>query len=257
MADETRTSKDRSPNFPYIPLSLALQRAEEFYGKEKRGAAPFPIVASHWRLSAMSSSALQTAAALKAYGLMSDEGRGKARKLRLTELALRIILDNRPDSAEKLTYLRQAAHTPTIAEDIYTLWPDELPSPANLHHYLVLERKFNATTANKAVDIIYKNHELIESNSSVPSEITSAHGGDMPETDRVLSMRSPIPAIHTLGPAVSSSATGVNSSVAFIAERIHIGEAVLTIQVFGQPTAEVFDFLEQYGKFRKGLLKPG
>lgn len=256
MTTESHATKDRSPNFPFITLANALRRAEEFYAKEKRGAAPLTIAASHWRLSPKSSGALQTAAALKSYGLMSDEGSGAARKLRLTELALRIILDNRPDSTEKRAYMQQAARTPAVATEVYTLWPDGLPSSANLHHHLVLERKFNEATAHRVVKIIQENHIYTGLDSSSPQEPVSGDGNDFDDSDTIDAITAPVSAhMPNLDPAVAIPRSAVPSPGA-TTERLVIGDAVLTIQFAGQPTADVFEFLEQYGAFRKKVLKP-
>lgn len=156
-AIENKKTKERSPNFPFISLQTALERAQEFYDKEKRGTAPYVVAAKHWDYSPTSSGALQTAAALKQYGLMADEGGGGNRKMRLTDLALRILLDTRPDSVEREQFKRQAALTPPVAAEIYEKWPTELPSPENLNHYLVLERGFSQQTALKVANIIKEN----------------------------------------------------------------------------------------------------
>lgn len=193
MAEETRTTKDRSPNFPYIPLSTALQRAQEFYDKERRGTAPFIVAVKHWNMSSKSSGALQTVSALKQYGLMEDEGSGQGRKVRLTELALRIILDTRPDSLEKPAFMRQAALSPPVAAEIYSRWPDELPSTPNLNHYLVVERRFNPDTARKVVKIIIQNQELTE-DLSIGNENNISEGfDDSSVPDRLPPMNTPAP----------------------------------------------------------------
>lgn len=169
MNDKSRSGKERSPNFPYIPLATALERARQFYDGEKRAMAPYPVAVTYWKLAPSSSAALQTVGALKSYGLLADEGSGSGRKVRLTDLALRILLDQRPESAERLEFMRQAARSPTVAGQVYSSYPDALPSMANLIHYLVFDLKFSATTAPKAAAIIFKNHELTAMDES-PSE---------------------------------------------------------------------------------------
>lgn len=156
--EQKRRSRDRSPSFPIITLEQAIGRAKEFYDQEKRGSAPYQVVAKHWGYSPSSSGALQTVSAMKQYGLMTEEGgTGNERKVRLTELALRILLDTRPDSIERAEFMAQAARMPTVVGEILQKWPDTLPSPDTLNHYLVLERQFNEATAAKAVKIINGN----------------------------------------------------------------------------------------------------
>jgi hypothetical protein len=160
MAEETRKTKDRSPNFPFIALEGALQRAQQFYAKEKRGAAPFKAAVDHWGYSALSSGGIQTVAALKSYGLMSDEGSGPQRTVRLTDLALRILLDQRPGSAERAAFIREAALNPNVAAEVYSKWEGELPSDTTLHHYLVFDRAFSEESARKVAKILFINHNF-------------------------------------------------------------------------------------------------
>jgi hypothetical protein len=154
---QSRGTKDRSPNFPFISLERALERAGQLYEKEKRSATPFKVAAEHWRYSPTSSGALQTAAALKQYGLLVDEGSGKDRRVKLTEMALRILLDKREDSTEREHLKRQAALTPPIATEINQKYPEELPSDGTLHHFLVLDRGFNPDNAKNVVKVLKAN----------------------------------------------------------------------------------------------------
>ena len=76
MEEQESRKKDRSPNFPFISLENAIARARAFYDEERKGAAPVTRAAIHWKYSPNSSGLIQTVAALKSYGLMSDEGSG-------------------------------------------------------------------------------------------------------------------------------------------------------------------------------------
>ena len=178
--DETVESrkKERSPSFPFISLPVALERAKEFYAQEKRGSAPFEVAAKHWRYSPASSGALQTVAALKQYGLMQDEGVGKQRKVRLTELALRILLDTREDSVERDQYKLLAAMSPTVVAEIYEKWSNELPSDATLNHFLVLDKQFGQGTAAKVVEIIKSNEEFTGIDRAVTMSLNQDNAGD-------------------------------------------------------------------------------
>src|SRR4051812_3080119 len=88
--------RDRSPSFPYISLEPAITRAKVFEAQYRKFSARMANAAEVWSLSAKSSSMLQTVAALKAFGLMKDSGSGADRKIELTDLALRILKDERP-----------------------------------------------------------------------------------------------------------------------------------------------------------------
>jgi hypothetical protein len=138
----------RSPAYPFIGLSAALKRAREFYDKEQRNAASLRVAAKHWNYEAKSSGGLQTAAAMISFGLMQDEGTGDKRTIKLTQNALRILLDGRPDSPERLALIKQAALAPRIHAQLWKKWGAALPSTENLKHMLMFdwEPPFNENT---------------------------------------------------------------------------------------------------------------
>ena len=101
--DEFKQKRHRSPGYPFIDLKAALTRAKAFYDKERRHPASFKVAASHWGFKEKSSGGLQTAAALKSFGLLRDvEGGAGGRSLQLTSLALDILLDDRLESPGKI-----------------------------------------------------------------------------------------------------------------------------------------------------------
>lgn len=160
MEDQESRKKDRSPNFPFISLETAIDRVRAFYAEERRGAAPVARAAKHWRYSPSSSGLLQTIAALKSYGLMGDEGSGAERRLRLTDMALRVILDTRAESPERLELIRRAALNPSVSSEVHGGWPDGLPSDETLNHYLIFDRGFAPQNASRALKILKENQRL-------------------------------------------------------------------------------------------------
>lgn len=133
----------RSPSFPSIDLKAAIERARIFYQHEKRLPANVAVAAKHWGYSPQSSGGRLVLAALLSFGLMEDKGSGKQRQVKLTDLALRILLDERPGSAERREALQRAAFMPKIHSELFAKWNESLPSDPNLRHYLLIEKKFN------------------------------------------------------------------------------------------------------------------
>jgi hypothetical protein len=86
---------------------------------------------------------IQTVAALGHFGLFEFQGGGDNRAARLTDLALRILLDKQPISAEREELVRQAALTPRIHAELWQRWQAALPSDATLETYLVRDRGFS------------------------------------------------------------------------------------------------------------------
>ena len=68
---------------------------------------------------------------------MQDEGTGDKRKVKLTQNALKILLDARADSSEKEGLIKQAALAPKIHQQIWTRWGANGISDDNLRHTLI------------------------------------------------------------------------------------------------------------------------
>lgn len=146
--DEPR--RHRSPAYPFINLETAIKRAKAFNDAEGTTAAFVPAAVKHWNYEAKSSGGLQTIAALISFGLMTDEGTGQKRKVKLTEMARRILLDTRQDSSERDTLVKKAALMPKIHQALWVRWGADRISDENLRHHLLFEwdPRFNETTVD-------------------------------------------------------------------------------------------------------------
>jgi hypothetical protein len=183
--DEKR-KRQRSPAYPFINLEAALKRAKEFYDKEGRNAVNIKVAAKHWGYDEKSSGGLQTTATLLSFGLLQDEGAGEKRKLQLTQNALRILLDTRPESPERAQAIKTAALAPKIHQQIWSKWGNSLPSDDSLRFALTVEWKppFN----EKAVDGFIREYKdtiafakLSESDKVSLGEVDPGDGDDTPE----------------------------------------------------------------------------
>lgn len=273
MEDQESRKKDRSPNFPFINLEAAVDRAKAFYEEERRGAAPVPRVAKHWRYSSSSSGLLQTIAALKSYGLMVDEGSGQERKLRLTEMALRIILDNRPDSSERAELVKRAALNPSVSSDVHGNWPDGLPSDDTLNHSLIFERGFAPQNAARAVKILKENQRFAllfrdENASSLDADLRDISGQaiseDMsqasdwnpadPPRQSVLQTTGSTPKFHSGRPAVGDSRTSAPLPP-FTEQVLDPDGRAMRIEFSAAPTEEMYEFLKDYIDLRLKAIR--
>lgn len=139
----------RSPNFPFIDLKAAIQRAQQFYEREKRNAANVLVAGKHWGYGSKSSTIQQIVAALVAFGLLVDSGSKDSRMVRLSELALRILL-SAADSPRQLAAIQEAALKPEIHRRLARKYPGGLPSDENLRYELLFdwEPHFNETAVD-------------------------------------------------------------------------------------------------------------
>ncbi len=149
MSDEApateKSKKDRSPSFPFISLRKAVDRAEALNANHRREPARLASVAASWGYAPKSSGLLQTVAALKQFGLAEDLGSGDDRKVQLTDLARRLLVDSRPGARE--TAIREAARSPRLIAEYLGRWLPDRPSDDHCISELHLDRGFTREAA--------------------------------------------------------------------------------------------------------------
>src|ERR1700712_3307165 len=154
MDEAEARKKVRSPSFPFIGLRQALDRARAFYEAEQRNAARPETAAAHWGYSSKSSGGKQTIAALRSFGLLEGDT-----LVKLSGRALRILLDERDGSEERLRLVQQAALMPVIHARLWERYGAELPSPQTLRLWLILDEGFNE---NSVDDFLTEYRETLE-----------------------------------------------------------------------------------------------
>lgn len=135
---------ERSPTYPFISLRKAIDRATALYERHRREPARIPSVANTWGYAVKSSGLQQTIGALKQYGLLEDSGSGDERKVQITELARKILADQRPGAREQ--GLQEAATKPRLFVE-YARWFSDRPSDDHCISELVFDRGFNEEAA--------------------------------------------------------------------------------------------------------------
>lgn len=140
-----KARKERSPSFPFISLKKALDRATAMAAAHKRSSTRPSAVGETWGYSPSSSGLTQTVAALKAYGLLDDVGKGEDRRVQLSELAFKIMNDARPGAKEAAT--QDAALRPKLFAEYTETWLPDRPSDAHCISELTLDRGFTTDAA--------------------------------------------------------------------------------------------------------------
>lgn len=128
--------RERSPAYPGIGLSDAIERTEVIYEHERRHFAPVTAILEHWGYTPTSSNGMVVLASLKKFGLIDDEGMGDARQARISDLAFDILEYNPEDPVERERAIRIAALLPTIHRELWDEYEGNLPSDATLRHRL-------------------------------------------------------------------------------------------------------------------------
>jgi hypothetical protein len=142
-SDTKRAKQGRSPAYPAISLKTALEKALAQYKAEGKYPAPMASAFTSWGFGAKSSGARDVRAALKYFGLATVEGDGEHGKVKLTEEALRVLLDERDDQTEKKALIRRMALNPPIYKKLLEQFPEGIKSDATAKHFLVFEQHYN------------------------------------------------------------------------------------------------------------------
>ena len=184
-AETLKAKRVRSPAYPGITLEEALIKAEIIRKAEGKNEASVNTILSHWNYSPKSGAGLVALSALVKFGLLSDNGVGKNRRLRLTDLALKILLDDRPDSSERLALMREAALTPSIHKELWDKYQGALPSDLNLRFCLRTEKRFQD---NAADELIKEFRKTLDFTKLGESAIISPKGEEKPDPEGELEM---------------------------------------------------------------------
>src|SRR5262245_52109286 len=148
MSDTTRFGdhrRRRSPSFPFISLGKAIERARAIAEVHKRSATSLTLLGKALGYAPKSSGLLQTVAALRAYGLIEDIGQGEDRRIRLSDLAWRILHDTRLGGWQEA--IREAAMRPRLIAEYAKKWLPNRPTAHDCISELHLDRGFNTEAA--------------------------------------------------------------------------------------------------------------
>lgn len=186
----------RSPNYPAIDIGRAIERLRTLYNKERQHAMPAIQAVKHWGYSSLNSPGGGQLAALARFGLLDDEGTKDERRVKVTDLGVKILAH--PDMAERESAVRHAAMLPAVHQEMWQKYGTELPSEDNLKWFLTQERGFSE---NGAKDFIKEYLATIDfaKLDSEPSVVTAE-----PTPDAELGTSAP--AVAASAPAEAPSA---------------------------------------------------
>lgn len=154
MSEQTNAApakkpRGRSPSYPAVDLSTAIQRTQKLWAEERQHPASLDTISRHWGYKSLNGPASATLAALKKFGLVQDEGSGAARRARVSDLAVEIMAN--PDEEARLKAIQRAALNPAIHRDLWEKYGATPPSDANLRWELTRDRAFTETGADEFI----------------------------------------------------------------------------------------------------------
>lgn len=146
-----KKTKIRSPNYPQYSLERCIESAKILNDKYARVPTPFELAIKAIGLSPKSSSGLQAMASLSYYELIEITGIGVERRIKITDLAFKILIDKRPESKERDAAIKEAALNPTFFKKIKEVYGNQIPDDSLLEYDLPIKFKFNPRTVKEFI----------------------------------------------------------------------------------------------------------
>jgi hypothetical protein len=192
--------RPRSPGYPTFALPEAIRKAEQLYRHDKRNPVPLSVAAEHWGYSPTSSAVLLSIATLKKFGLLEEVGGGASRQVRLTDLALHLLLSSE-GSADREQAVKVAAMRPALHAELWEQYGEDLPSDPNLKKILIMEKGFGDGPAN---DVIREYKETISFAKVKRESNMGRREGDVQASSEADRMLTPSNSPASSGPGVGS-----------------------------------------------------
>jgi hypothetical protein len=229
-------AKMRSPNYPAIGLSTAVDLAKKLWDKERKTSVSPPVAAVALGYKGMSGPSRTALAALKKFGLIDEDKSG----LKVSQLAMRII--HAAGDETRLQGLREAAIKPELFKQLLRTHRDA--SDDALRSFLITRMDFSETGAKSLIGALRDTiavAKLDDPEYSVP---------DMPEGDEFVDSGTQTLRTERLAPNSRGNrsfswplSTGTTARLEIVGNE--------------ELTAEHIDALGQYLEIAKKLLKSG
>jgi hypothetical protein len=151
----------RSPNYPQISLRDAIGRVNKIYKAENSHRANKEVIAKVLGYSSLNGTSLTMIGALNRYGLLEADGDGL--KVSCDAVDILVLPEGEPVRVEAL---QKCAFEPRVFADLHTNFGENLPSDANLRHYLVTKQDFLEKAADEVIRIYRENVEFLTTEAS-------------------------------------------------------------------------------------------
>ena len=225
----------RSPNYPAYGLSSAVHMAKKIWEKERGTPVPADVAAKALGYSSLNGPARSSLAAMKKFGLLSEEKHG----LKVSQLAIRILHpadeDDRVsasrDAALKADLFKQLSETHLNASD------DALKS------YLITKMSFSEVGAKIAISAFRDTMEFAKLTDSGYDDQSQPGSGESMDTG-------------SQGVRTDARNSAGNKALRSFSWPLS-AETTAKVEIFGNEelTADHIDALAQYLEVAKKLLK--
>ncbi len=182
------TAGGRSFTYPALALAAAIERARQFWDKEKKHSAPVASAIECWGYGAKSSGGRLAISALLNFGLLEDSGTGDERQVKITERALTILHD--PDENNRAKAISEAASAPRIYAELLSKYGSRnLPSDSTIKYFLLKEKNMNANSIDAFIKNFKETTDYANQNNSdnIPTLEENSKNNIINETESMTS----------------------------------------------------------------------
>ena len=166
----------KSPNYPAIGLSQAIESARLLWDKEKRTPVTPDVAVKAMGYTSLNGATLTRLSALKKYGLLEADGK----RVRISQLAMRI-LHTQDGSEDRQRAIDEAGFKPELFRELSASHADA--SDAALRSHLVVERGFSEAGAKNFIAAFRDTLALAKrANGEYSSDKSSEERGTMADT---------------------------------------------------------------------------
>jgi hypothetical protein len=164
----------RSPNYPAIGLSEAVQQIQKLFERISQHAAPRDALATGMGYSGLHGASATAISALMKYGLLDRDGED----YKLSERAMKIIAPH--SASEKAEALHAAAKDPTLFAELIDHFKGDVPNDDLMRSYL-MRRGFATAAIPQVIQAFRETMELVtrDGNLYLPSEQGDQKDEDM------------------------------------------------------------------------------
>lgn len=142
-----KQGKARSPAYPVVALPAAIESARKLWNAQRRQEAHVDSALKCLGYTARSGAALRAISALSQFGLINENGSKDARKVRLSDAAIDIILLNETDPRREEA-IKKAAVLPTIYTALWERYGAHVPDDGLVRPFLTRDKNFNESVVD-------------------------------------------------------------------------------------------------------------
>lgn len=238
-----KVKKDRSPNFPAITFTAALDHTQKIWEQDKKHQVGIEIALKHMGYTKNGLS-LRLLSAMRKFGLVEYEGEN----VRVSDDANAIFLFPR-GAQERESRIRQLAMRPPLFNEVLQKFADGLPSDTTLSARLQHDWKFTQGGAEEFVKVLRHSVELVGVDRPVERADTVSEATAMEAAPMPISTAPNVPPAS--GPAPSAPTSTMSPAMAPQGPREKhswkLGDGVWAeITISGKLSPKKFEKLKKY-----------